>query len=105
MVPWAALVELVAPFSPEGRRGSPPFSVKAMLRVRFMQQCFTLSEPLMKGTLHDMPVLHEFAGRDNWAFRLPDESTILQFHYLLEKHKLAAQVLSVRIRAKPARAA
>ena len=27
--------------------------------------------------------------------RLPDESTILQFRHRLEKHKLAAQILSV----------
>ena len=38
VVPWAALVELVAPFAPEGRRGRPPFSVETMLRVHFMQQ-------------------------------------------------------------------
>jgi IS5 family transposase len=38
VVPWAALVELVAPLAPEGRRGRPPFSVETMLRIRFMQQ-------------------------------------------------------------------
>lgn len=35
VVPWAALVELVAPFAPEGRRGRPPFSVDTMLRIHF----------------------------------------------------------------------
>ena len=31
---------------------------------------------------------------DNWTTRLPDESTILRFRHLLEKHKLAAQILA-----------
>jgi hypothetical protein len=26
VVPWAALVEVVAPYEPEGRRGRPPFA-------------------------------------------------------------------------------
>ncbi len=27
VVPWGALVELIAPFYPEGRNGRPPFSL------------------------------------------------------------------------------
>ena len=38
VVPWAALVELVAPFAPQGKRGRPPFSVETMLRVHNMAQ-------------------------------------------------------------------
>lgn len=93
VVPWAALVELVAPFAPEGRRGRPPFSVDTMLRIHFMQQWFTLSDPAMEEALHDVPLFREFAGLGGWSDRLPDESTILRFRHLLEKHKLAAQIL------------
>ena len=93
VVPWAELVELVAPYAPEGRRGRPPFPLEVMLRIHFMQQWFTLSDPAMEEALHDMPVFREFAGLDNWSTRLPDESTLLRFRHLLEKHKLAAQML------------
>ena len=31
VVPWAALVALIAPYAPEGRRGRPPFGVQTML--------------------------------------------------------------------------
>ena len=41
VVPWAALVELIAPYYPEGKTGRPPFSLQTMLRVHFMQQWFT----------------------------------------------------------------
>ncbi len=40
-----------------------------------------------------MPLYREFAGLDDWTTRLPDESTILRFRHLLEKYKLAAQIL------------
>src|SRR6202171_3227062 len=94
VVPWPALVALVAPFAPEGRRGRPPFAVDTMLRIHFMQQWFTLSDPAMEEALHDVPLFREFAGLDNWNTRLPDESTILRFRHLLEKHKLAEQILA-----------
>ena len=93
VVPWSALVELVAPYAPEGRRGRPPFSVETMLRIHFMQQWFTLSDPAMEEALHDTPLFREFAGVGGWSDRVPDETTILRFRHLLEKHKLAPEIL------------
>ena len=40
-----------------------------------------------------MPGFREFAGLEAWNERLPDESTIPRFRHVLEKHKLAAQIL------------
>ncbi|MCE2658543.1 MAG: IS5 family transposase [Rubrivivax sp.] len=94
VVPWAALVELVAPHAPEGKRGRPPFAVETMLRIHFMQQWFTLSDPAMEEALHDIALFREFAGL-GWDSRLPDESTILRFRHLLERHKLAEQMLGL----------
>lgn len=94
VVPWADLVALVRPFAPQGKKGRPPFAVETMLRLHFMQQWFGLSDPAMEEALHDVPLYREFAGLDNWTTRLPDESTILRFRHLLEKHKLAAQILA-----------
>lgn len=93
VVPWVDLVSLVSPYLPEGKRGRPPFSPETMLRIHFMQQWFALSDPAMEEALHDMPVFREFAGLEAWDERLPDESTILRFRHVLEKHKLAAQML------------
>ena len=102
VVPWAELNELIAPYAPEGRRGRPPFSVATMLRIHFMQQWFTLSDPAMEEALHDTPLLRDFAAL-SWDTRLPDETTILRFRHLLEKHKLAAQMFELvneRLRAQ-----
>jgi IS5 family transposase len=94
VVPWAELVELIAPYYPEGKRGRPPFSLQTMLRTHFMQQWFTLSDPGMEEAFFDTPLYREFAQLEEFA-RLPDESTILRFRHRLEKHKLSEQILAV----------
>ena len=78
VVPWAALVELIAPYYPEGKTGRPPFSLTTMLRVHFMQQWFTLSDPAMEEAFFDTPLYREFAQFQEFG-RLPDESTIIRF--------------------------
>jgi len=93
VVPWSELVALISPYMPEGRRGRPPFAVEVMLRIHFMQQWFNLSDPAMEEALHDMALFRDFAGLGGWDERVPDETTILRFRRVLEKHKLAPQVL------------
>jgi transposase, IS5 family len=93
VVPWAALVERIAPYYPEGKSGRPPFSLQTMLRVHFMQQWFTLSDPGMEEAFFDTPLYREFAQLEEFG-RLPDESTILRFRHRLEKHKLADEILA-----------
>lgn len=92
IVPWAALVERIAPYYPEGKKGRPPFSLQTMLRVHFMQQWFTLSDPAMEEAFFDTPLYREFAQLQEFS-RVPDESTILRFRHRLEKHKLAQAML------------
>jgi len=93
VVPWAALVERIAPYYPEGKTGRPPFSLQTMLRVHFMQQWFTLSDPAMEEAFFDTPLYREFAQLEEFG-RLPDESTILRFRHRLAEHNLADQILA-----------
>ena len=93
VVPWAALVALIAPYYPEGKNGRPPFALETMLRVHCMQQWFELSDLGMEEAFFDTPLYREFAKLDAHG-RLPDESTILRFRHRLEKYKLAEQILA-----------
>ena len=93
VVPWAALVKLIAPHYPKGTNGRPPFPLETMLRIHFMQQWFSLSDPGMEEAFFDVPLYHEFAQLEDYA-RLPDESTILRFRHRLEQHQLAEQILA-----------
>jgi IS5 family transposase len=48
----------------------------------------------MEEALYDVPLFREFAGLEGMDARLPDETTILRFRHLLERHKLAEQLLA-----------
>ena len=93
VVPWSALVQIVEPHCPRAKTGRPPFSVETMLRVHYLQQWFGLSDPAMEEALHDVPLYREFAKLDGVTARLPDETTILRFRHLLERHNLAPDML------------
>ena len=95
VVSWEALVQIVEPYYPKAKTGRPPFGIETMLRVHYLQQWFALSDPAMEEALHDMPVFREFARLGDGMTRLPDETTILRFRHLLEKHDLATDMLRV----------
>jgi IS5 family transposase len=65
-----------------------------MLRIHFMQQWFSLSGPAMEELLYDIHSMRSFAGLSLTRGGIPDETTILNFRHLLEKHALAARVLA-----------
>ncbi len=64
-----------------------------MLRIDFLQQWFSLSDPAMQEALYDNPLYCEFARLDRCSTRLPDESTLLRFRRLLEQNNLSHQLL------------
>ena len=94
VVPWKDLTALIEPHYPKGKTGRPPMGLEVMLRVHLLQQWFGLSDPAMEEALHDMPLYREFAGLEGPMRRMPDESTILRFRHLLEKHKLGDAILA-----------
>lgn len=96
VVPWATLEALIAPFARgahQAQGGRPPFPFETMLRIHCLELSWILSNPAMEEELHVRPLYRRFVGLDG-AARIPDETTILRFRHLLEKHQLAPQVLA-----------
>ncbi|HAQ25882.1 MAG TPA: IS5 family transposase [Pseudomonas sp.] len=93
VVPWTGLVALIEPHYPKGEGGRPAYPLMAMLRVHLMQNWFGYSDPAMEEALYETTILRQFAGLN--LERIPDETTILNFRRLLEKHELAAGILAV----------
>lgn len=93
IVPWAEFQALVEPHYPKGENGRPPVGLSIMLRVYFLQQWFNLSDPGAEEVLYESPVLRRFAGIDLGRAPAPDETTILQFRHLLERHDLGGAML------------
>jgi len=93
VMPWGELESLVAPYYAKGENGRPPVGLGVMLRVYFLQHWFNLSDPGAEEALYDSPSLRRFAGVDLGRAPAPDETTILHFRHLLERHQLSGQML------------
>ncbi|WP_394208718.1 IS5 family transposase [Pseudomonas putida] len=93
VVPWQGLITLIEPHYPKGEGGRPAYPLMAMLRVHLMQNWFGYSDPAMEEALYETNILRQFSGLS--LERIPDETTILNFRRLLEKHELAAGILAV----------
>jgi IS5 family transposase len=91
VVPWERLLALIAPHYPKGGNGRPPYALATMLRIHLMQNWFGYSDPGMEEALYDSMSTRRFA-RLSAMDSLPDETTILNFRRLLERHELAAKV-------------
>jgi IS5 family transposase len=93
IVPWSELEALIAPFYPKAGKGRQPVGLGIMLRIYFLQHWFNLSDPGAEDALYESPVLRGFAGIDLGRAAAPDETTILNFRHLLEKHELNGKIL------------
>ena len=97
VVPWDGLVALIQPHARGAHQalgGRPPFPIETMLRIHCLQLWWNLSDPAMEEELHERPLYRRFAGLEG-AVRMPDETTILRFRHLLEKHELTPKILAV----------
>jgi IS5 family transposase len=93
IVPWSGLLALVRPHYAKAGNGRRPEGLEIMLRVYFVQQWFNLSDPGVEEALYESPVLQRFVGVDLGAAPVPDETTMLRFRHLLEKHDLCGLML------------
>ena len=74
-----------------GRKGGrPAMPLEVMLRIYGLQQWYALSDPLAEESLYDSDAMQRFAGLELGEDRIPDETTILNFRHLLERHDLTA---------------
>lgn len=92
VVPWDELLKLIEPYYPKGEDGRPPQGLERMLRIHLMQLWFNQSDPGMEDLLYESESVRRFAGIELGVDVVPDESTILRFRHMLERHELAAQL-------------
>jgi IS5 family transposase len=92
VVPWAALLNLIAPHYPKAGNGRRPYQMAVMLRIYFLQQWYQLSDPGAEEALYDIQSMRAFAGLELGHDAIPDETTILNFRHLLEAHGLTKAI-------------
>jgi len=92
VVPWKALLAQIEPHYPKAGRGRHPYALETMLRIHLLQQWYALSDPAMEESLYEIASMRQFA-RLSLLEAIPDETTILNFRHLLERHGLAPKLL------------
>src|SRR4030043_31508 len=92
VIPWDELLQTLKQYYPRAGNGRQPMPLERMMRIYFMQQWYGLSDPAMEDALYDIESIRRFAGIDLGVDVIPDETTILHFRHLLEKHQLTQKI-------------
>ena len=87
LIPWKRLEKKIARHYPKPGNGRRPYPLGVMFRVHCLQLFYNLSDPAMEDALYEIESMRRFAGL-RLSDPLPDESTILNFRHLLERHRL-----------------
>ena len=96
VIPWGQLAALIAPHYPKATgRGRPAMPLSRMLRIYFVQHWFNLSDPGAEEALYDSEALRRFVGLELGDDAFPDETTILHFRHLLERHQLTEAMFTL----------
>ncbi len=95
-MPSAALEAVIEPHYPKvgPKGGRRPFPLGVMLRICCLQQWYNLSDPGAEEALYDIQSMHAFCGLELGRDAIPDETTILNFRHLLERHDLTKAVFA-----------
>ncbi len=92
LIPWARLEKKIARYyaKTSAQGGRPAYPLSAMLRVHCLQLFYNLSDPALEDALYEVESMRRFAGLK--LDRIPDETTILNFRHLLERHGLGKKL-------------
>jgi IS5 family transposase len=94
VVPWGDLVAVVAPHWGGAETGRKPTDVELLLRLHCLQLWYNLSDPALEDAVHDRLSFQRFLRLDPLTQRVPDETTVLHFRHLLEKHRLTETIFA-----------
>lgn len=93
VMPGASLPSTIEPYYPVARRGRSPYPLASMLRIHLMQNWFWLSDSRIEEAVYEVASKCQFV-RLSLLEVILDETTVLSFRDLLEKHELAVGVLA-----------
>ena len=87
LIPWQRLGDRIEPHYFRVERGRRPYLLAVMFGVHIVQLCFNLSDPAMEDLPYEAESVRRFAGL-RLSEPIPDESAILHFRHLFERHEL-----------------
>ena len=85
VVPWEALVAVLAPHFPQAPTGRPRLDLLLMLRCLCLAQWYNLSDPALEEAITDRRSFQRFLQFDPFAQTAPDHSSFCLFrNYLID---------------------
>lgn len=95
VIPWSRLCDIITPYYYGATKtGLRRYDTLLMLKIYCLQQWQNLSDPGVEEAIYDRSSFQRFLERDIFSLQIPDETSILNFRHLLEKHRLDQQILS-----------
>ncbi|MBU1034415.1 IS5 family transposase [Patescibacteria group bacterium] len=88
VVPWDAFMEKIEPLYVQKHTGRKRIDALRLLKIYFLQQWYTLSDPGAEEAIYDRNSFQKFLQIDLLADSVPDETSILNFRHFLEEHGL-----------------
>jgi IS5 family transposase len=97
VVPWKPLLDLIETvyLKVSSKGGRPPYPLATMLRIHMVRQWYSLSDSAMEEALIEVATIRRFAEIDLISDKIPDETMILSFRYLLKKNELGKEIFDV----------
>lgn len=93
-MPWARICLQIQPFYQSSHFGRPKYPLELMFKIYCLQQWYSLSDPAIEEAIYDRNSFQEFLGFDFFGGDVPDETSIMRFRHLLEKHRLADKIFA-----------
>lgn len=94
LLPWKQMENLIRPCYPKIGNGRRPYPLEVMLKIHCIQLFYNLSDPAMEDALYEIESMRRFAGL-RLSTPIPDETTILKFRHLLERHQLGKRIFKL----------
>jgi len=94
VIPWDSILKLIKPHYQIKATGRTKTDLLLLLKIYFLQQWFSLSDPAVEEAIYDRISFQKFLNIDLMD-GAPDETTILNFRHLLEEHQIPKKIFKL----------
>lgn len=92
IIPWKEIIEVIKPYYYKNKTGRKATDLEKVLRMYFLQNWFSLSDGAVEDMIYDSLAMKDFMKISASDYKVPDETVLLNFRHLLEKHELGKEI-------------
>jgi len=93
VIPWQKYLDILSPlYHSNSKTGRKKKELLMMLKIYFLQQWYSLSDPGVEEAIYDRNSFQRFLDIDLMQEKVPDETTILGFRHFMEENGLQEEI-------------